>query len=120
VFEIEALQCLNLERALTQDLTALHPQLNHYEVQCLMYWVFQNVVHTFMQCHTNVVKTTRDFAVDKNIGNCIYRLFQKELYNSMKSMGVRSGERGGHAIGAALPIHRPGKRLLIYSRTSAR
>jgi len=25
-------------------------------------------------------------------------------------MGVRSGERGGHAIGAALPIHRPGKR----------
>ena len=35
-----------------------------------------------------------------------------------KSRGVRSGERGGHAIGAALPIHQPGKRVLRYSHTS--
>ena len=49
MFEIEALQCLSLERGLTQDLTALHPQLNHYEVQCLMYWVFQKIVRIFME-----------------------------------------------------------------------
>jgi hypothetical protein len=30
-----------------------------------------------------------------------------------------SRERGGHAIGATLPIHRPGERVL-YSRTSLR
>jgi hypothetical protein len=30
------------------------------------------------------------------------------------SGGVRSGERGGHAIGAALPVHRHGKQVLGY------
>jgi hypothetical protein len=32
--------------------------------------------------------------------------------------GVRSWERGGHAIGATLQIHRTGKRVLRYSLTS--
>jgi hypothetical protein len=49
--------------------------------------------------------------IRKVIKNVMYRVLQKELYNSMKSMAVRSGERGGHAIGAALPIHRSGKRV---------
>jgi hypothetical protein len=35
-----------------------------------------------------------------------------------KFMGVRSGERGGHAIDAALPIHRAGKRVLRCSHPS--
>jgi hypothetical protein len=36
-----------------------------------------------------------------------------------KTRGVRSGERGGHAIGAALPIHRPVEVLAQLSKAGA-
>ena len=51
----------------------------------------------------------------------VYRVsYTKHLISPQikKSIGVRSGERGGHCTGLPLPIQRLGKTLLRYSLTS--
>jgi hypothetical protein len=64
--------------------------------------LYSEDVYSVLNCH-NVANRPLSFASDSY---------------GYKTRGLRSAEQGGHAIGAALPIRRPGKRVLTYLRTS--